>query len=561
MADESENTDADRDREKDLRPAGENGGGNGNPPTPENGAAGDTPPIEDTREYREVLAAASGGGGNRGGGRGPGGGNRGGGNRGGGRGPGGGGPSWRSRDLTTGSIPKNLFSMAWPQSVESVLRVVMQILDLVWAGFLGTPHIAGVGVAQQYTQTVWTARQGIDTAQRAMVSRAIGMHNVPLAQLTVYQAATVTAIFWVIIASIGIIFTEPLLRLLAVPDNVVDKAMPYMRVQFAGQGFMGFQQILAHALLAAGDPITPMRASVVSRVVHGVVSPFLVFGLLGAPEIGIAGAPLAAATGNCLALIIVGRALFTGRTSLHLKWSEFRIDRRLIWEILRIGIPAAVNGAERSIAQLLLVRFVTPFGENALAVYALSRRVEMFANLGSMGFGQASGIIVGQNLGAGKPGRGKQTILWALGYVLTLKTTFTVLLFLFPSVFLSAFTRDPELLELGSTWVRIGCVGFVALGFNNVFQQSFMTAGATTWPMLVTLIALWFIELPLAYILSWPLGMDELGIAWAISIAALVRPVLHVPYFLSNRWMRARVFSGMDVDTILDPQAELAVGS
>jgi putative MATE family efflux protein len=432
--------------------------------------------------------------------------------------------------------------MAWPQSVEGVMRVVDQMLDLVYAGFLGTPHSAGIGVAQQYTQMVWTARQGVDTAQRAMVSRAIGMGNLPLARLSVYQAVTVTTIFWFVIASIGIIFTEPMLRLLGVSDNVVDKAVPYMRVQFAGQIFMGLQQLASHALIASGDPITPMKSQIVSRIAHAILSPMLIFGPLGLPGMGIAGAPLAAAVGNTLALSLNARVLLTGRSRLHLKWSEYRIEPKLIWQIVRIGGPAAVNGAERSIAQLILVAFVTPFGDNALAAFTLSRRVEMFANLGSQGFGQASGVIVGQNLGAGNPSRAKQTIYWALGYVMTIKTLLTLLLFAFPHVFLSLFTRDPELLALASTWVRIQCVGHLFMGSGNVFMQSFMTAGATIWPMFVTLVALWGFELPIAYVLSQHSSLDEYGIAVGSTVAMMVRPFFHVPYFLSGRWMRARVF-------------------
>jgi putative MATE family efflux protein len=470
---------------------------------------------------------------------------RNGGGRPGARGPGGGqgGPAWRNRDLTNGSIPRNLWGMAWPQSVEGVMRVVDQMLDLVWAGFLGTPHIAGIGVAQQYTQMVWTARQGVDTAQRAMVSRAIGMGNLPLARLSVYQAATVTTVFWLVIATIGILFTEPMLQLLGVSDSVSDKAVPYMRVQFAGQGFMGFQQLSSHALIASGDPLTPMRSQIVSRVAHGLLSPILVFGLLGLPGFGIAGAPMAAATGNAIALTLNARVLLTGRSRLHLKLSEYRIEPKLIWQIIRIGGPAAVNGAERSVAQLLLVGLVTPFGDNTLAAYTLSRRVEMFANLGSQGFGQASGVIVGQNLGAGNTARARQTILWALGYVMTLKTILTLLLFIFPHILLSLFTRDPELLALASTWVRIQCIGHLAMGSGNVFMQSFMTAGATMWPMFVTLVALWCVELPLAYLLSQELGVGALGIAWGSTMAMLVRPALNIPYFLSGRWMRAKVFA------------------
>jgi Na+-driven multidrug efflux pump len=118
-----------------------------------------------------------------------------------------------------------------------------------------------------------------------------------------------------------------------------------------------------------------------------------------------------------------------------------------------------------------------------------------------------------------------------------------VLLFVFPTLFLSLFTRDETLLDIGATWIRIQCLGYVAMGATQVFQQSFMTAGATVWPMFVTLACLWGGELPLAYFLSQHTSAGALGIAWGVTIAMLARPLFHIPYFFSGRWMRANVFS------------------
>jgi putative MATE family efflux protein len=324
---------------------------------------------------------------------------------------------------------------------------------------------------------------------------------------------------------------------------------------------MSFQQLFSNALIASGDPITPMKTQLVSRVVHGVLSPFLVFGFFGLPALGISGAAVAAASANGIALGINACALFSGRSRLHLKFSEYRIDPKLIWQIVRIGVPAAVNGAERSVSQLILVGLVTPFGDNSLAAFTLTRRVEMFANLGSQGFGQASGVIVGQSLGAGKPARAKQTVLWAIGYVMAVKTVFTILLFFFPEVFLRLFTRDAELLAVASTWVRIQCVGYLALGSGQVFMQSFMTAGATVFPMVVVLVTIWGVQQPLAHFLSQT-DLGQYGIAWAVSIAMIVRIFLFVPYYLSGRWLRARVFDNYQSQPVPAgiPQAETAMG-
>jgi putative MATE family efflux protein len=447
---------------------------------------------------------------------------------------------YAGRDLTQGSIPRNLWSLAWPQTIEGVMRVVDQMADLIWAGMLGTRSIAGVGVAQQYTQMVWTGRQGIDTSMRAMVARAIGRGDVALANHVVWQAATLTAIFFLVITAIGVFLTEPMLRLLGVSDAVMAQAAPYMRVQFMGQGVLGFQMLSGHALAASGDTMTPMKATVVSRVIHMGLSPFLVFGLLGFPEFGISGAALASMIANAFGLGLNIWALHTGTSRLHLRISEYRLDFKLLREQLKIGLPAAVTGAERSIAQLLLVAIVTRFGDTALAAYTLTRRVEMFANLGSQGLGQAAGIIVGQSLGAQQPERAKRTVYWAIGYVLTIKSLLGSFLFFFPFVILSLFTRDPDFIDVASVWVKIQVWSHVAMGVSQVLMQTFQTAGDTLFPMLVTLVTIWGVQQPLAYWLA-DTSLGQYGVAWAISIALASRLLFYVPYFYWGRWMRVRM--------------------
>lgn len=452
-------------------------------------------------------------------------------------GRGGRGGRYAGRDLTQGSIPRNLWSLAWPQVIEGAMRVVDQMMDLVWAGLLGTRSIAGVGVSQQWTQLVWTGRQGLDTSMRAMVARAVGAGDTRLAQHVVFQGATLSVIFLGIITVVGILFAEPLLRLLRVPDGVVEQAAPYMRMQFAAQGVLGLQMFSGHALAASGDAVTPMRATIASRVVHMALSPFLVFGLLGIHEFGIAGAALASGLANGVGLVMNSRALFGGTSRLHLQLSEYRVDPRLMWQMARVGGPAAVTSAERSIAQLILVGLVSPFGDNALAAFTLTRRLEMFVNLGSQGLGQASGIIVGQSLGAAQPSRARQTILWAAGYVMGIKGAMTLFVFLFPTLVLSLFTRDSELLEIGATWVRIQSAGYLAMGISQVAMQSFQTAGDTLVPMLVTLLSIWGVQQPLALWLPGQWDLGQYGIAWAISLAVLVRPLCYIPYFLWGPWM------------------------
>ena len=109
------------------------------------------------------------------------------------------------RDLTQGSIPRNLWWLAWPQVVESVLNVVDQMADLVWAGIISASAIAGVGIAQSYKQLVMTGRMGLDTAMRAMISRAVGAGDMRMANHAALQGFTVSVGFSLLMVITGVL--------------------------------------------------------------------------------------------------------------------------------------------------------------------------------------------------------------------------------------------------------------------------------------------------------------------------------------------------------------------
>jgi putative MATE family efflux protein len=316
-----------------------------------------------------------------------------------------------------------------------------------------------------------------------------------------------------------------------------------MKVSFVGQAVVAFAVLAAQALSASGDSLTPMKASILMRALHIALSPILMFGLLGVPQLGLPGAAWANIISQGIAAVILIWVLFSGTSRLKLTLRGYRLDWTILRQIMRVGLPASVTGMERSFSQLLLMGLITPFGDAAVALFAISRRIEMFSHGSSQGLAQASGTIVGQSIGRGRPERASETVLWAGAYSLALNFALSVLIVAFPVAVLSIFTRDPELLALGVPWLTIQAIGYTAIGVGMVASHSFQTAGATIFVMLVTLGTMWGIEIPLAVVLSRYTELGAYGLAWAMVVSMIARPILYVPYFLSGRWLRVRMFA------------------
>lgn len=139
---------------------------------------------------------------------------------------------------------------------------------------------------------------------------------------------------------------------------------------------------------------------------------------------------------------------------------------------------------ERATSQLVLLGLASGFGEVALAAYSIVRRLENFLNFGSMGVAQAAGVMVGQNLGAKKP---------------VIPGLVRVFLIISPTLFVTIFTSDPDVMNTTSSWLRVQVLAAFFMGMATVFQQCYNTAGDTFIPMVVTLIGAWAVEIPLAF--------------------------------------------------------------
>ncbi|MCX7912872.1 MAG: MATE family efflux transporter, partial [Dehalococcoidales bacterium] len=297
--------------------------------------------------------------------------------------------SFRSghRDWTQGSILGNLLLLSWPMVVMEGLFVVSQVVDMIWIGRLGPSAIAGAGVANIVIMLVMAMDFGLIVGVRAMVARYVGAGEIKTANHIAAQALMLSAGWGALMMTVGILGARPIMGMFGLEEAVIGEGMAYMRVMFAGWVAMDVLVMSLYVIQSAGDTIRPMMIEFLLRCVHITLCPFVVLGIGGFPRMGVAGAALSNVVSQTLGAILCLWILFGGYTRLRLARTDFRIDPRVIWRLLRIGLPALVMNIQRSLGTFVLTYLIAPFGTIAVAAHSLASRFEMFVMMPGMALG------------------------------------------------------------------------------------------------------------------------------------------------------------------------------
>ena len=448
--------------------------------------------------------------------------------------------SLAGRDWTQGNIFRNLISLAWPLMVNSALTGTGSIIDMIWVGKLGAASVAGVGVATLLVSLLDAFKMGLDMGTRAMIARFVGAGDSRKATHAALQGYVITIGFAAIVGTLGALMAGPILTLMGLTPEAVRQGTPYLRIQFIGILTMGLVRQNEGTMQFSGDTINPMKVTIIYRIFHLVLCPFLVFGWWIFPRLETSGAALTGIISASLGAAIGLWFLVSGRTRLKLDFRDFHPDASIIWRIIKIGVPASITGIERSFGQVMLVWFIVPFGTVATAAHTLVQQVTMLTNIAGGGFGQGASVLAGQNLGAKKPEQAEKSAWIGVGIYTAIMLVASAVVWFWGRNLISIFNGEAPVLEVGGALLRIQVVTLLFFGCMNVLQNCLNGVGDTWTTMLVVLLSTFGVQIPLAFLLSRT-SLGLYGTYWAIAISTAVMALCYAVYFRIGAWKRKRL--------------------
>ncbi|MFQ6082354.1 MAG: MATE family efflux transporter [Candidatus Aminicenantia bacterium] len=444
-------------------------------------------------------------------------------------------------DLTSGSIPKTIWILAWPMMMGNVLQTTFNVVDMIFVGKLGPEAIAAVAMSGIILMLVITLIIGVATGTTAMVARFVGAKDYLEANNVAMQSLIIGTLGSTILAAFGILFSRPLLRIFGADTIVADLGTDYLQIMFVGSITMFILFLVGAILRGAGDALTPMLVLIFSTILNIIADPLLIFGIGIFPRLEIRGAAIATVFARGIGMIIGLIILFRGYSYIHIKPKRFHVNFDIIKRIIKIAIPGSLEMSIRSVSGLILMSIVAFYGTYALAAYGIGLRINMVAMMPGFGLAAATATLVGQNLGAKQPKRAEKSARIAAGFYEIIMITIGFLFFIFAREIIHFFNTNPEVIRLGASFIRIISLSYVFLAMSIIFNRGLTGAGDTLSPMIITGVSVLGLRIPLALILPKVTSLSITGIWLAIALSTVLEGTIIALWFNLGKWKHKKV--------------------
>ena len=432
-------------------------------------------------------------------------------------------------------IRRSVMTLALPVTVSSLLQRTEGIVAVFLVGGLGAIPIAAVGLGQLLAFIATTLVSGLSVGTNVIIAQQWGARRYEEAGQSSRHFLGLSICVSFALALLGLSANGLIMQLLGAQPEVIALALPYSNLIFLVIPFTVLLAVLSSILQGTGDTKTPMYAMIMVNVLHIAIAYPLIYGQWGLPAFGVKGAAVAVgiaeATGS---IYLFSRCLTILKPSKRLRWDMLRT----IWQV---GAPVSGERIVQQAGILLYTKIVLIYGTVSYAAHQVGLSIESLSFLPGYGFAIAAATMVGQSIGAGKYTRAKLENWEANRLATFIMSAMGIVFFFFPYALLRAFTSDEAVIDLGTVFLKIVALLQVPLALTMVLAGSLRGAGDTRFIMIATMIGMWGVRIPIAFVMGYWLTLGVIYVWLAMIADWTLRMALLLWRYRSERWKSIRV--------------------
>jgi putative MATE family efflux protein len=427
-----------------------------------------------------------------------------------------------------------IMSLGLPSVVINVVTAIYNMADTYFVSYLGTGAIAGVGVVFPLMAMIQALGFLFGQGSGNFISRELGAGHGERASEMAATGFFSVIIVCAFLGALGVLFINPLARVLGATATILPYARSYMRFILIGSPFMAASLVLNTQLRFQGSSFYGMIGMMSGAVLNIILDPLFIFVF----HLGVTGASLATAISQ-LAGCAVLLAGCSSRGNIGIDPRQFSPKFSNYKEVLRGGFPSLLRQCMGSFVTVVINHSAAFYGDAAIAALAIVNRVILTANAALLGFGQGFQPVCGFNYGAGRYDRVKAAFFFCVRFFILLLVLLAAALAVFAPQVIGLFRSDAEVLEIGVRTLRLSCLSLPFLGFIILCNMALQTMGKAGEASFLALARQGLFLLPVLFVLRPLLGL--LGIQLGQPISDTITFIFSVPLIV-------RVFRKMDAD-------------
>lgn len=428
-------------------------------------------------------------------------------------------------------VNKLLISMALPMIISMLVQALYNVVDSIFVAKLSEDALTAVSLAFPMQNLMIAVASGLGVGINAILSRSLGQKNMKAVNKAATNGIFLEAVGYIIFLILGLTIVRAFYVAQSAPENITEMGVEYLSIilifSFGIFGQFTFERLLQ----STGKTLYTMFTQISGAVINIILDPIMIFGLLGFPKLGIAGAAIATIIGQICAGIFAFILNMKKNHEINIEFNKIlKPDFKVIRTILSVGIPSMIMAAIGSVMTFGMNKILIVFSSTAVAVFGVYFKLQSFVFMPVFGLNNGMVPIISYNYGAEKKDRLLKTIKLGVCYAVAIMLIGLTLIQLFPDKMLLLFDASEHMLSIGVPALRIISLSFIFAGIAIVFSSTFQALGNGILSMLISFARQLLALLPSAYLLS-KLGDVNL-VWWSFPIAEIVSITVSVIFFI-----------------------------
>lgn len=440
-------------------------------------------------------------------------------------------------DLTQGSMMPVLLKFMFPFLLANLLNSIYNTVDTIIIGqFVGSAGTLAVSLGGRMMNLCTMVSTALAGGGQILISQLYGAKKRGEVNSAIGTFFSLTAISSVIIALIGFFCAEPILIWMNTPEEAFDAALVYFRITCVGMPLLFGYNAVSSVLRGMGDSKNPLLFIAIAAVINLVGDLFFVIEF----HMGAAGTAYATVIGQGISLLFSLALLYRHRDrfGFDFKPRSFRMERKHLIIILKIGLPMALRSCCIQFTQMFLMRYVNLYGVTEATAYAIANKITQLMSIFSMAVRQASGTIVGQNVGAGQQDRVISTVRCSLLFTVGMATVLAAISLLMPEALFRCFTKDSSVLVYAVPFMQISALLYYCSAVLGSYDSVVTGTGNSVLGFVGGLLDGVVLRLGFSFLFAWTFDMGVAGFYLGDVLARLAPIAIDMIYYHSGAWKR-----------------------